>query len=268
MYGSSHLFALSSALLPSALLPALLDTAGVSAREVPANIQCLYDALRANGTCRHQLATGFFAKDDGPSTFFYCGDHLADFGYVYLKGPDSALADMDVDCDGVQHGPGDDGRCASSNDTQAETSFQGIVAGYNKGITDLNPFVHPYVVFGNRGSKPGWPTFDPREYGIEPHAVVPVVCNNQLHFAVWGDENGDDGDKPMIGEASISLATLCFGDSVNGNSGHDGADVLYMPFAGPDAVPGPDGADWAATTPQAFEASLEAIGTRLLQRIP
>jgi hypothetical protein len=286
MHGPSNLFAL----LSWAILSALLDAAGVSAREVPANIQRLYDALQANGTCRHPLATGFYARDDGPNTSSYCGDHLSDFGFVYLKGRGRALADMDVDCDGVQHGPGDDGRCASSRDTQPATSFQDVVAGYHKGITDLNPFVHTYVVFGNinnnRGSnnninninKPSnWPTFDPREYGIEPHAVVPVVCNNNnnndtlsLHFAVWGDENGDDGDKPMIGEASISLATMCFGgkEVINGDSGHDDTDVLYMPFAGPDAVPGPDGADWAATDPRVFEASLEAIGNRLVRRIP
>jgi hypothetical protein len=30
-------------------------------------------------------------------------------------------------------------------------------------------------------------------------------------YGIWGDTNGDDGDEAMVGEASISLATACFG---------------------------------------------------------
>ncbi|KAK4240514.1 glycoside hydrolase [Achaetomium macrosporum] len=236
------------------LLLALLGATSVSAHDILANVKRFYDALKANGSCANELATGFYAKDNGPNTFSYCGDHLSDFGVVYTKGAGSAFADMDVDCDGVQHGPGDDGRCASSSDTQSVTSFQSIIAGYNKGITDLNAFVHPYVVFGNQGSMPGWKTFDPQQYGIEPLSIIAVVCNQQLIYGIWSDENGDDGDKPMIGEASISMATACFGTSVNGNSGHDDTDVLYLAFPGAEAVPGADGADWGATSWQAFES--------------
>jgi hypothetical protein len=87
---------------------------------------------------------------------------------------------MDIDCDGEQNGLGNDGRCASSTDTQAVTSFQSTIQGYHKGITDLNAYVHPYVVFGNEGSKRGWKTFDPREYGIEPLSVMAVVCGGKL----------------------------------------------------------------------------------------
>lgn len=71
----------------------------------------------------------------------------------------------------------------------------------------------------------------------------------------------------MVGEASISLATLCFGDSVTGNNGHGDLDVLYIAFTGTDAVPGADGADWKATSPDDFEASLETLGSKLLARI-
>jgi hypothetical protein len=87
---------------------------------------------------------------------------------------------MDIDCDGEQNGLGNDGRCGSSTDTQAVTSFQSTIEGYNKGITDLNANVHPYVVFGNEGSKHGWKTFDPREYGVEPLSVMAVVCGGKL----------------------------------------------------------------------------------------
>lgn len=86
-------------------------------------------------------------------------------------------------------------------------------------------------------------------------------------FGLWGDENGDDNPKAMVGEASISLATLCFGDSMTGDNGHGDLDVLYIGFTGTDAVPGANGADWEATSPGDFEASLETLGSKLLARI-
>lgn len=35
-------------------------------------------------------------------------------------------------------------------------------------------------MFGNTGDKPGWVTFDPRVYGMEPLSVMAIVCNNKL----------------------------------------------------------------------------------------
>jgi hypothetical protein len=99
---------------------------------------------------------------------------------IYIKGTGTALADMDIDCDGEQNGVGDDGRCGSSSDTQSITSFQDTVAGYKKGINDLNAYVHMYVVFGNEGTKSGWKTFNPQSYGIKPLSVMAVVCNGKL----------------------------------------------------------------------------------------
>lgn len=87
---------------------------------------------------------------------------------------------MDVDCDGIQDGPADDGRCGSSGDTQSVTSFQGTVEGYGTGQRDLDAFIHPYVVFGNTGKRSGYVNFNPRDYGIEPLSVMAVVCNNKL----------------------------------------------------------------------------------------
>ncbi|SPQ25530.1 512c8d22-86a6-4199-b128-6251811c7042 [Thermothielavioides terrestris] len=249
------------------LLQALLGAAAVSAREVPATIRSFYNSLGAAGSCCNKLATGFYASDDGPDTFSYCGDHLSDYNVVYIQGVGGALADMDVDCDGAQRAGSDDGRCNSSTDTQGETAFRSTVAGYGRGIADLDPFVHPYVVFGNEGSKPGWKTFDPRAYGVEPLSVVAVVCGDQLLYAIWGDTNGDDGAKPMVGEASIALATACFGSSMSGNNGHDATDVLYLAFAGSEAVPGADGAAWDVGSFEEFEASIAALGDRLVQRV-
>ncbi|KAK3368382.1 glycoside hydrolase family 75 protein [Podospora didyma] len=256
MHASNHL-----------LLLAALGALGASARDVPANVRAFYDSVKAKGTCTNKLATGFYAKDDGPNTFAYCGDHVSDYNVIYLKGSGTAFADMDIDCDGTQGSSADDGRCGSSGDTQSVTSFQDTVKGYNKGIKDLDANIHPYVVFGNEGTKSGWKTFDPEKYGIKPLSIIAVVCGEKLIYGIWGDENGDDGDKPMVGEASISLATACFGTGMNGNSGHDAADVLYIAFPGSDAVPGASGASWAATTYAKFESSIEALGDKLIARI-
>lgn len=70
----------------------------------------------------------------------------------------------------------------------------------------------------------------------------------------------------MIGEASISMATFCFGNSVNGNSGHTQTDVLYIAFTGADAVPGKT-AKWNAGSKEEFENSISALGDKLIQRI-
>jgi len=71
----------------------------------------------------------------------------------------------------------------------------------------------------------------------------------------------------MVGEASISLATLCFGTSMNGNNGYSNTDVLYIAFPGSDAVPGANGAAWAADNVSTFENSLQSLGNKLISRI-
>jgi hypothetical protein len=87
---------------------------------------------------------------------------------------------MDVDCDGLQGGVGDDGRCGSSEDTQSQTAFEDTVVGYNVGLTELNSFIHMYVVFGNQGTLSGYVNFDPTSYGVQPLSVMAVVCSGQM----------------------------------------------------------------------------------------
>lgn len=50
------------------LLSALVGAASVSARDTPAHVQSFYDALKAKGACSNKLATGFYAKDEGPNS--------------------------------------------------------------------------------------------------------------------------------------------------------------------------------------------------------
>lgn len=71
----------------------------------------------------------------------------------------------------------------------------------------------------------------------------------------------------MVGEASISLATACYGSGINGNSGHEANDVLYVAFTGDDAVPGKNGANWNASSFDEFQSSIMDLGNKLVERI-
>ncbi|KAL2174182.1 fungal chitosanase of glycosyl hydrolase group 75-domain-containing protein [Thermothelomyces heterothallicus CBS 202.75] len=262
-----------------------LSLAGVTtARDAPKNLLGFYDAIRAQGHCRHELASGFYSRDNGPNNFAYCGDYLDTAGIIYIQGRSGALANLDVDCDGASGGPSDDGRCRRelSTDLQNATSFRDLLASYGRaGVAELNPYVHPYVVFGNapatktttssgREAKSGeWRAFDPSEYGMRPLGVMAVVCptSRKLVYGVWGDMNGDDGARPMVGEASLALVTACGGRGVSGADGIDEDAALFLGFTGDEAVPGRDGADWAAKDFDAFERSIEGLGNRLVERV-
>lgn len=97
---------------------------------------------------------------------------------MYLQGKNGQFVNMDIDCDGAQKGG--DGSCDSSTDTQPQTTFKSTVASYNKGINDLDAYIHSYVVLGNDGSKNGYITFKPGQYGIDPLSVVAVVCGDKM----------------------------------------------------------------------------------------
>ncbi len=100
----------------------------------------------------------------------YCGDHLKDYGILYLQGENGDLVNMHIDCDGVQGDPTDDGRCGHNLDIQANLAF-----------TDLNSNIMPYVVLGNvNGTSGNSPQFRPQQYGIEPLSLVAVVCGSNL----------------------------------------------------------------------------------------
>lgn len=101
---------------------------------------------------------------------------------------------------------------------------------------------------------------------LQQHSLMMLIPTQQ-HYAVWGDVNGPDDPKPLVGEASLALATACFGRRMNGNNGHGETDMLYIAFAGLDAVPGADGAKWDAKNWKEFETSLEELGDQLVQRI-
>ena len=99
---------------------------------------------------------------------------------IYLQGTKGKLVNMDIDCDGVQGSSADDGRCGSSGDTQSVTSFQDQLKSYGTDQKDLDANIHPYVVFGNVGTKKNWPTFDAQKHGIKPLSVMAVVCGDKM----------------------------------------------------------------------------------------
>ncbi|RSL92765.1 hypothetical protein BHE90_005132 [Fusarium euwallaceae] len=253
--------------LRNTLLASFLAASSVSGRDVPANVKTFKDSIIKQGSCKSTLATGFYSSDGDSGTYSYCGDHVKDYNVIYLQGKNGKLVNMDIDCDGIQGSPADDGRCGSSGDTQSITSFQWVLESYGTSQKDLDANIHPYIVFGNEGTKSGWKTFDPEKHGIKPLSVMAVVCGNKMFYGIWGDENGDDGDYPMVGEASISLATACFGKSMNGNFGHSEDDVLYIAFPGSDAVPGAKGAKWTAKNFDEFQSSISTLGDKLIKRI-
>ncbi|KAJ4286652.1 hypothetical protein N0V88_007944 [Collariella sp. IMI 366227] len=258
------------------------------ARDVPRNIHEFYKSVRNKGHCDKELEKGFYSglnDDPKPTLISYCGDHLSTNGVIYLQGRNGHLTNMDVDCDGLR-GPGGnpssrtrsrvaaaDQRCSASlsPDIQNQTAFQSIVASYNKpGLKDLDPYVHPYVVFGNAAGtqgRKGWKEFDPKKYGVKPLSVMAVVCGDQMFYGVWGDVNGDDDPKPLVGEASLALATACGGSQISGDNGIDEDEILYLAFVGDEAVPGADGADWTASDMATFEKSIAGLGDRLVGKV-
>lgn len=87
----------------------------------------------------------------------------------------------------------------------------------------------------------------------------PLTDKVQL-YGIWGDTNGYDS----TGEASISLAQMCFpNEGLNGNNGHGPDDVLYLGFIGQNAVPG-SSANWKAGDRNAFEESIKKLGDKLV----
>jgi hypothetical protein len=120
---------------------------------------------------------------------------LKDYNVIYLQGTKGKLVNMDIDCDGIQGSSADDGRCGSSGDTQSVTSFQDRIQDYGAGRKDLDANIHPYVVFGNVGTKKNWPTFDAQKHGIKPLSIIAVVCGEKMvglpHRLAFADTDDD-----------------------------------------------------------------------------
>ncbi|KAJ5752206.1 hypothetical protein N7520_009123 [Penicillium odoratum] len=121
------------------------------------------------------------------------------------------VADMDVDCDGIDY------KCKGNQDGQSETNF-GALAAYEV----------PWIVI-------------PDKFGATYQSVLPgnnigaVICDGKMFYGIYGDSDGDDPE--VIGEASWLMARTCFpNDNLNGNAGHGSVDVTYILFTGKNSV--------------------------------
>ncbi|KAK9636166.1 hypothetical protein HCH54_010098 [Aspergillus fumigatus] len=207
---------------------------GATAYNLPNNLKQIYDKHKVY--CTHL------------KSFSYCGDIP---GAIFISSS-KGYTNMDIDCDGANNSAG---KCANDPSGQGETAFKSDVKKF--GISDLDANIHPYVVFGNEDHSP---KFKPQSHGMQPLSVMAVVCNGQLHYGIWGDTNGG----VSTGEASISLADLCFpNEHLDGNHGHDPNDVLFIGFTSKDAVPGAT-AKWKAKNAKEFEDSIKSIGDKLV----
>ncbi|KAK4508261.1 hypothetical protein PRZ48_001999 [Zasmidium cellare] len=205
--------------------------------------------------CSTLLEDGFW-DEDHQNMYDYCGD--LGLGAIFLHRNGGLLNNMDIDCDGSSNGTL---ACEDDETGQNQTSFGWLVAQYtNNKVKELDAQIHPYVVFGNVPDEKGSsPTFNPTDYGMVPLGVMAVVCNGQVHYGVWGDENA--GTK--TGEASLAMAKLCFPkDNLSGNVGHSANDVLYIGFRSEASAP--KGANWAAKDAATFEGSIKKIGDSLV----
>lgn len=244
----------------SIFLVLIIFLQAVAGKKVPGYLKDFYRKAKESDCMGDDvLKAGFHSTEGDDGHYKYC-QRFSKGKAIYLKGDRGTLVNMDVDCDGGIMKHKHDGRCASSTDTQPITAFQDLVSKH--GVDDLDPTSIPYIVFGNTGN--GSLSFDPSEYGIKPLSVMAVVCNNKLVYGIWGDTNGHEHE-PKVGEASISLATACFGKHINGNNGHDQQDVLFLAFPGEEAVAG-DRANWKAKNFKGFQKSIDKIGDRLVAR--
>lgn len=223
---------------------------GATAYDLPDNLKQIYE--KHKGKCSDVLQKGFTngGHSDGNS-FEYCND-ISGAIFMHSSRNGGQYTNMDVDCDGANNSAG---KCSNDPSGRGETAFKDDVKDF--GISDLDANLHPYVVFGNEGDSP---KFNPQKHGMEPLSVMAVVCNGKLHYGIWGDTNGGTS----TGEASLSLAELCFPEEhPDGDHGHDGNDVLYIGFKGKDAVPGKK-ANWKAKKTEDFEDSIKSIGDKLV----
>ncbi|KAI5841762.1 putative chitosanase [Morchella snyderi] len=226
--------------LITTLLFALLTLA--HARSVPPNVQEFYNKVKG-GLCPVTVAKGF-SQGSSSSESNYCFEKDQSVMWIASSG---GLADMDIDCDGANHGYG---KCSNDPTGQGMTSFVDHVK--KLGLSDLDSNTHSFIVLGNSG-------FDPQSVGIEPLSLVAVVCGAKMFYGIWGDSNATD----KVGEASIALATACYGDGMTGNSGHNQHDVLYLAFPGKDAAV-KDSANWHAGSFSEFEDSLSSVGDKMV----
>jgi hypothetical protein len=158
--------------------------------------------LLAKVTNCQQISNGSYATDEGqPGTVPVCQAN----GAVFFKG------DMDVDCDGQ--------RTAQCNE-QTDCCFYPDTAFHTSNDQPLNAAQLPYIVLPSPSG-----IWDYRTAGIDGGAVVAVIYNNQVTYAVVGDT----GPTGIIGESSYATAQS-LGINPDPKNGGTDSGVTYIVF--------------------------------------
>ena len=158
--------------------------------------------LLAKVTNCQQISNGKYATDEGQAaTIPVCSAN----GAVFFKG------DMDVDCDGV--------RTTQCNE-QTDCCFYPDTAFHTSTDQPLNAAQLPYIVLPSPSG-----TWDYRTAGIDGGAVVAVIYNNQVTYAVVGDT----GPTGIIGESSYATAQS-LGINPDPKNGGTESGVTYIVF--------------------------------------
>ncbi|KAH7101840.1 fungal chitosanase of glycosyl hydrolase group 75-domain-containing protein [Auriculariales sp. MPI-PUGE-AT-0066] len=115
------------------------------------------------------------------------------------------IADMDIDCDGVNW------KCPGNPDGQAQTNWGA-----------MDTYQAPWFVLPDEWYE---------SQGIVPNNLGAVICGDKMFYAVFADSNGDTPQ--VIGEASLVLGNACYPDAgLSGAVGHSDVDVAYIVFSG------------------------------------
>jgi hypothetical protein len=159
------------------------------------------ELLASVDTCE-TISEGRFQTDDGTAaTVPVCEAN----GAVVFE------ADLDIDCDGVV--------TFECNET-TDPSFQPDTFVRTADLQPLNAATLPYVVLPTPSSR-----FDYRDHDIAPGAVVAVIHQGKVEYAVFGDT----GPADVIGEGSYALARNLGIDPDPLRGGADGK-VTYVVF--------------------------------------
>ncbi|GAA1683420.1 ricin-type beta-trefoil lectin domain protein [Fodinicola feengrottensis] len=165
--------------------------------------------LLAKVTNCQQISNGTYATDEGAGGAIpVCQAG----GAVFFK------ADMDIDCDGVRTAQCNENTdCCFFNDTAFHTSTD----------QPLNAAQLPYIVLPQPSG-----IWNYEQSGIEGGAVVAVIYNNQVEYAVFGDTGPED----IIGESSYATAQA-LGIDPDPKTGGVASGVTYIVFPGSSVNP-------------------------------
>jgi hypothetical protein len=164
--------------------------------------------LAKMNTCS-QISNGKYKTDSETArTVAVCGAQ----GGVFWK------ADMDIDCDGVP---------TTACNATTDPWFQDDTFVHTSADQPLTASVLPYVVIPSPST-----TWDYRTANIRGGAVVAIIFNNKIEYAVFGDTGPTD----IVGEASYASARD-LGINANPETGGSDGPVTYLVFQGSSVAP-------------------------------